>query len=184
MGGKAHFRHTCILSFCMMIFFFLWWILNLPGNLAGITTKTWWISYQFAKQAFGAYEVQSTNKADFFGMVQRIVSTHCRSDVRNIESHFVFVQDSFLVWGIEIIPSLFLGSNVNHYVLISWWKCKTRTKWEILLGQVVEISEEKLRMQFHQFQWQLQNFIKNISDKSSALVQFLRANYLFGSFAS
>ena len=71
-----------------------------------------------------------------------------------------FLQDSFLVWGIGIRPSLFLGSNINHYVLISWWKCKTRTKWEILLGQVVEISEEKLRMQFHQFQWQLQNLIR------------------------
>ena len=63
-------------------------------------------------------------------------------------------------------------------------KMQDQDKVRNLPGQVVETSGEKLRMQFHQFQWQLQNFIKNISDKSSALVQFLRANYLFGSFAS
>ena len=105
-----------------------------------------------------------------------------------------FVYDSFLVWGIGIRPSLFLGSNVDRYVLISWWKCNTRTKWKYYQESdgrgnfwrktepavsPISMATTKLHQKVCDLKIavvQMHPFVfKKISDKSSALVPVFKS---------
>ena len=130
------------------------------------------------------------------------VSTHCRSAVCNIESHFVFFQDSLLVGGIGIRPSLFLGSNVNpicsdfvmkiqdQYQVRNITRKSRGNFWRKIKNAVSPISKASTKL--HQKVCDLKIAIvqvhpfvfKKTSNKSSALVQFLRASYLVKSFAT